>query len=77
MQLSVRDALNTKKEEPQKDSGADKLAHLDSSDDDEADFDSRMRMQILKKRKELDDLPPKPKLQTGTSFTFHFIQCSL
>ncbi|KAK2394144.1 Cyclophilin peptidyl-prolyl cis-trans isomerase family protein [Trifolium repens] len=69
MQLSVRDALNTKKEEPQKDSGAGKLAHLDSSDDDEADFDSRMRMQILKKRKELDDLPPKPKLQTGRSRT--------
>lgn len=66
-QLSVRDALNSKKEEPQKDSGADKLAHLDSSDDDEADFDTRMRMQILKKRKELDVLPPKPKLKNGRS----------
>ncbi|KAL5097361.1 hypothetical protein RYX36_001688 [Vicia faba] len=67
LQLSVRDALNSKKEEPQKDSGADKLSHVDSSDDDEADFDSRMRMQILKKRKELDDLPPKPKMQNGRS----------
>lgn len=67
-QLSVRDALNSKKEEPQKDSeaGNNNMARLDSSDDDEADFDSRMRMQILKKRKELGDLPPKPKLRNGT-----------
>ncbi|CAL5183907.1 unnamed protein product [Lathyrus oleraceus] len=67
LQLSVRDALISKKEEHRKDSGADKLSHVDSSDDDEADFDSRMRMQILKKRKELDDLPPKPKMQNGRS----------
>ncbi|XP_004486160.1 peptidyl-prolyl cis-trans isomerase CYP57 [Cicer arietinum] len=67
LQLSVRDALNSKKEEPHKDSEADKLAHLNSSDDDEADFDARMRMQILKKRKELDDLPHKPKSQNGRS----------
>lgn len=77
LQLSVRDALISKKEERRKDSGADKLSHVDSSDDDEADFDSRMRMQILKKRKELDDLPPKPKMQNGTSFTFHIVHFSL
>lgn len=71
LQLSVRDALSSKKEEPQKDSKADNSAHLDSSDDDEAGFDSRMRMQILKKRKELGDLPPKPDLQNGTSIIFH------
>ncbi|XP_027330419.1 peptidyl-prolyl cis-trans isomerase CYP57 isoform X2 [Abrus precatorius] len=68
LQLSVRDALNSKKEEPQKDSEAGDMAHLDSSDDgDEADFDARMRRQILKKRKELGDHPPKPKLRTGRS----------
>nr|QMV80865.1 peptidylprolyl cis-trans isomerase 58 [Clitoria ternatea] len=69
LQLSVRDALNSKKEERQKDSEAGNMAHLDSSDDDdnEADFDARMRMQILKKRKELGDHPPKPKLQNGRS----------
>lgn len=71
VQLSVRDALNAKREESQKDSEAGNLAHLDSSDDDEAYFDARMRMQILKKRKELGDLPPKPKLQNGTSIIFH------
>jgi len=67
LQLSVRETLNSKKEEPQKDSAPGNIARLDSSDDDEADFDSRMRMQILKKRKELGDLPPKSKLQKGTS----------
>lgn len=67
MQLSVRDALNSKKDEPQKDSDVGSTACLDFSDDDEADFDARMRMQILKKRKELGDLPPKPKLRNGTS----------
>lgn len=77
LQLSVRDALNSKKEEPQKDSEADDLAHLDSSDDNEADFDARMRMQILKKRKELGDLRPKPKLQNGTSIIFHIVYCNL
>ncbi|KOM48751.1 hypothetical protein LR48_Vigan07g245500 [Vigna angularis] len=66
LQLSVRETLNAKKEEPQKDSAPGNIARLDSSDDDEADFDSRMRMQILKKRKELGDLPPKPKLQKGS-----------
>ncbi|KAG4931386.1 hypothetical protein JHK86_048347 [Glycine max] len=65
MQLSVRDALNSKKDEPQKDSDAGSMACLDFSDDDEADFDARMRMQILKKRKELGDLPPKPKLRNA------------
>ncbi|CAJ1972014.1 unnamed protein product [Sphenostylis stenocarpa] len=65
LHLSVRDALNAKKEEPQKDSAPGNMARVDSSDDDEADFDSRMRMQILKKRRELGDLPPKPKLQKG------------
>lgn len=72
MQLSVRDALSSKKEESQKDSEAGNLAHPDSSDDDEADFDARMRLQILQKRKDLGDLPPKPKLQNGT-IIFHIL----
>ena len=70
VQLTVRDALKTKKEESQKDSETGKLDPSDDDDDDdgdEADFDARMRMQILKKRKELGDLPPKPKLQNGMS----------
>jgi len=74
LQLSVRETLNTKKEDPQKDSAPGNIARLDSSDDDdddEADFDSKMRMQILKKRKELGDLPPKPKLPKGTSNCLH------
>ncbi|XP_019457819.1 PREDICTED: peptidyl-prolyl cis-trans isomerase CYP57 isoform X1 [Lupinus angustifolius] len=67
MQLSVRDALNSKKEESQKDSEGGNFARLDSGDDEdeEADFDSRMRLQILQKRKELGDLPPKSKSQNA------------
>lgn len=69
VQLSVRDALSSKKEESLKDSEANDLTSLDS-DDEEADFDARMRSQILKKRRELGDLPLKPKLQNGTSIIF-------
>ncbi|KAI4316501.1 hypothetical protein L6164_024481 [Bauhinia variegata] len=67
VQLSVRDALSLKKEEPQKDLGPDNFTSLDDSDDDDADFDARMRMQILKKRKEMGDVPSKAKLQNGNS----------
>lgn len=70
VQLSVREALNSKKEEPSKDSESkfyNSLSYSDGDDDDnEANFDARMRHQILRKRKELGDLPPKPKLQNGT-----------
>lgn len=70
MQLSVREALNSKKEEPLKDSESkfyNSLSYTDDDDDDnEANFDARMRHQILRKRKELGDLAPKPKLQNGT-----------
>lgn len=41
----------------------DSLDHSD--DDDEANFDTRMRLQILKKRKELGDHPQKQKLHKG------------
>lgn len=61
MQLSVRGALSSKKEESQ-----DKFSEsLDYSDDDEANFDARMRQQILRKRKELGDHPTKQKLHNG------------
>ncbi|KAK4274557.1 hypothetical protein QN277_017759 [Acacia crassicarpa] len=67
VQLSVRDALSSKKEESQKKS-EDNDANLgDSDDDDEADFDARMRSQILKRRQELGDLPLKPKLRNAGS----------
>ncbi|KAK7261017.1 hypothetical protein RIF29_27320 [Crotalaria pallida] len=72
VQLSVRDALNSKKEESRKDSEAGNSARLDSSDDDdEADFDTRMRLRILQKRKDLGDLPPKPKQNGRSSLEDH------
>lgn len=65
-QLSVREALSSKKEESRKDAEAEFSSSFNySDDDDEANFDSRMRQQILMKRKELGDLPPKPKLRNG------------
>lgn len=65
---SVREALSSKKQELQKESGAGfsnafrEIADDEEDDDDDASFDARMRRQILQKRKELGDLPPKPKL---------------
>ncbi|XP_062023650.1 peptidyl-prolyl cis-trans isomerase CYP57 [Rosa rugosa] len=72
MQLSVREALQSKKEDPSKDSESkfyNSLNYSDNDDDDdnESNFDARMRHQILRKRKELGDLPPKPKLPNGSS----------
>ena len=64
--LSVREALSTKKEDSRKESEAEFSNFLDHSDDDEAGFDARMRQQILRKRKELDDLPTKKKSNKGT-----------
>lgn len=66
LQLSVREALSAKKEESWKESESEFSNLLDHSDDDEANFDARMRQQILRKRKELDDLPTKQKLNKGT-----------
>ena len=65
MQLSIREALNSKKEESRRYVEAD---FSDNDDEDEANFDARMRQQILRKRNELGDLPvpPKPKLPSGT-----------
>ncbi|XP_076945270.1 peptidyl-prolyl cis-trans isomerase CYP57-like isoform X1 [Bidens hawaiensis] len=64
LQMSVREALNSKKEELVKDSDADSA---DDNDDDETTFDTRMRLQILKKKKELGDMPTKSKKQKESS----------
>lgn len=60
-QLSVRETLSSKKEEPPKDLQPEVPNFLDYSDDDEVNFDARMRQQILIKRRELGDLPTKKK----------------
>lgn len=69
IQLSVRDALISKKDGFFRESGAEFLnpsqEYGDDNDEDEASFDARMRRQILKKREEMGDLPSKPKLSDG------------
>lgn len=59
MQLSVRETLASKKQESRRDSDAENsnLPQYSDSDDDEANFDARMRQQILRKRTELGDAP--------------------
>lgn len=66
LQLNVRETLRSKKEELRKES-AGFYESLDHSDDDEANFDTRMRLQILQKRKELGDVPHKQKLRNEGS----------
>ncbi|OMO66985.1 hypothetical protein CCACVL1_20885 [Corchorus capsularis] len=67
VQLSVREALSSKKEGTRKDKEelSDSLYHSDDYDD--ASFDARMRRQILDRRKELGDQPRKQKMQNGSS----------
>uniref|UniRef100_A0A803N200 PPIase cyclophilin-type domain-containing protein n=1 Tax=Chenopodium quinoa TaxID=63459 RepID=A0A803N200_CHEQI len=63
LQLSVREALNSKNQESQK-GKADELSGsraLSDSDEDERSFDGRMREQILRKRMEIGDLPTNTK----------------
>uniref|UniRef100_A0A5B7BEZ3 Putative peptidyl-prolyl cis-trans isomerase CYP57 n=1 Tax=Davidia involucrata TaxID=16924 RepID=A0A5B7BEZ3_DAVIN len=67
LQLTVRETLTLKREDFRRDSGAAFSDSLDCSDDDEANFDARMRQQILRKRKELEDLPTKQKLHNENS----------
>lgn len=78
VQLSVREALSSKKEEPNKDSEAEFSNFLDQSDDDEASFDARMRQQILRRRKDLGDVPPRQKMHSVvfSSNKFKFYRCS-
>lgn len=63
LQMSVRGALSSRKEELPRESDADSADEND--DDDEANFDARMRQQILKKKKELGDMPSKQKGHKG------------
>ncbi|CAM8943405.1 unnamed protein product [Rhodiola kirilowii] len=65
LQLSVREALGSKKEET-KEHLTMTVDHSDG-DDDEAYFDARMRNQILMKRKEMGDAPAKKKSSQGSS----------
>lgn len=64
MQMSVREALSSKKDGSRKDQEID-FPGSDDDDDDEAKFDARMRMQILRKRNELGDVPCD-KVSRGT-----------
>ncbi|KAF6157240.1 hypothetical protein GIB67_041701 [Kingdonia uniflora] len=68
LQLTVRDALSSKKEESRKQSEFGISSH-EHSDEDEASFDARMRRQILNKRKELGDLPARQDMQSERSST--------
>ncbi|KAK4796350.1 hypothetical protein SAY86_028676 [Trapa natans] len=66
VQLSIREALGSKKEAMQNETEdyfplSSARSDADDDDDDEANFDARMRRQILDKRKELGDVPLKPK----------------
>ncbi|OAY54127.1 peptidyl-prolyl cis-trans isomerase CYP57 isoform X2 [Manihot esculenta] len=67
LQLSVRGALSSKKDASKKDSDAE-LSNSDD-DDDEANFDARMRQQILRRRMDLGDLSSKQKKDGSTSPT--------
>lgn len=71
MQLSVREALSSKKDESWKETHTKFSETLADSDDDEANFDNRMRLQILKKRKELGDQSTSHKLHNGN--VMHYI----
>lgn len=60
-QLMVREALSSKRENKEE-LVAGFSESLDNSDEDEASFDTRMRQQILRRRKDLGDLPTKKDL---------------
>ncbi|XP_074286904.1 peptidyl-prolyl cis-trans isomerase CYP57 [Silene latifolia] len=68
LQLSVREALSSKKEVSHKETADKSRSFSDSEgndDDDEAGFDARMRKQILRRRTELGDVPTKQKSKSG------------
>jgi len=67
LQLSVREALSSKREVFLKESQTEEPHYYSDDDDDEASFDVRMRLQILSKRKELGDLPTKQKFRNESS----------
>lgn len=59
----VREALS--KKEPKKEFGAGSLDSPDHSDEDDTNFDARMRQQILKRRQELGDVSTKKDSRKG------------
>uniref|UniRef100_A0A7N0RF10 PPIase cyclophilin-type domain-containing protein n=1 Tax=Kalanchoe fedtschenkoi TaxID=63787 RepID=A0A7N0RF10_KALFE len=67
LQLSVREALVSKREESKEDLLTEAATSAGNSDDDEAYFDARMRQQILMKRKEMVDAPAKKKSSRGST----------
>ncbi|KAJ6361678.1 hypothetical protein OIU78_002162 [Salix suchowensis] len=72
--LTVKEAPSSKKEASLRDSAAG-FPNSDDEDEDEDDalFDARMRQQIIQKRKELGDLPPKLKQNGNSSLKDHQI----
>ncbi|KAL1222340.1 Peptidyl-prolyl cis-trans isomerase CYP57 [Cardamine amara subsp. amara] len=58
--LSVREALNSKKEVAQKDSVGNSDGDDDDDDEDETKFDAKMRNQVLIRRREMGETPSKP-----------------
>ncbi|KAL1219551.1 Peptidyl-prolyl cis-trans isomerase CYP57 [Cardamine amara subsp. amara] len=58
--LSVREALNSKKEVAQKDSVGNSDGDDDDDDGDETKFDAKMRNQVLIRRREMEETPSKP-----------------
>ncbi|KAG1346272.1 peptidyl-prolyl cis-trans isomerase CYP57 [Cocos nucifera] len=65
--LSVRETLSSKKGDLKNDPETNYPDTYDHSDDDEAKFDERMRLQILRKRRELGDISTREKLSTEIS----------
>ena len=62
LQMSVREALTSKRESFEREleknlSESRGLSEDDDDDGDDAKFDARMRLQILKKRRELGEIP--------------------
>ncbi|KAJ6330327.1 hypothetical protein OIU76_009024 [Salix suchowensis] len=70
--LTVKEAPSSKKEASLRDSAAG-FPNSDDEDEDDALFDARMRQQIIQKRKELGDLPPKLKQNGNSSLKDHQI----
>ncbi|KAL6008087.1 cytochrome P450 monooxygenase 57 [Asimina triloba] len=60
-QIAVREALASKRDDTGRQSDINQSGADDPSDDDEANFDARMRQQIIRRRKELGDIPSQQK----------------
>ncbi|XP_058106070.1 peptidyl-prolyl cis-trans isomerase CYP57 [Magnolia sinica] len=62
LQISVREALASKRDNTERQSDINLSDGNDLSDDDEAKFDARMRLQILRKRKDLGEITSRQKM---------------